>query len=85
MEIIVNPCNLLYTNLNDMENIWKSVMLAEEVVKFQVLHDFMVKEYVKPGFKNSPMTLHHYRDSINYQDKIVVNYRDIGFTIITQP
>jgi len=25
------------------------------------------------------MTLHHYRNSINYQDKIVINYRDIGF------
>jgi len=31
------------------------------------------------------MTLHHYRDSIDYRDKIIVNYQDIGFTIIAQP
>jgi len=31
------------------------------------------------------MTLHHYRDNIDYRDKIVDNYRDIGFTIIAQP
>jgi len=33
----------------------------------------------------SPTILHHYRDTIDYQDKIVVNYQDIGFTIIAQP
>jgi len=27
-------CNLLYTNFNDMENLRKNVILAEEVVKF---------------------------------------------------
>jgi len=31
------------------------------------------------------MILHQYRDNINYRDKIVVNYQDIDFTIITQP
>ena len=31
------------------------------------------------------MTLHHNRHSIDYRDKIVVNYRDIFFTIIAQP
>ena len=29
--------------------------------------------------------LHYYQDNIDYQDKIVVTYRDIGFTIIAQP
>jgi len=52
----------------------------------------MVYEYVKLCLQNSPATFHHYRDSIdyrdkmllNYRDKIVVNYRDIGFSITTQ-
>ena len=34
IEIIVNLCNLLYTNHNDMQNLWKGVILAEEVLKF---------------------------------------------------
>ena len=34
IEIMVNLCNLLYTNLNDKENLWKGVIRAEEVVKF---------------------------------------------------
>ena len=31
------------------------------------------------------MTLHHNQNKIDYQDKITVNYQDIGYTIIVQP
>ena len=48
-----------------MENLWKGVILAEEVVKFLVQHDCVI-EYVKLCLQNSPMKLHHYRDYINY-------------------
>ena len=44
IDIIVDLCNLLYTSLDDMENLWNGVILAEEVVNFslvtlKVLHD----------------------------------------------
>jgi len=71
-----------------MENLWKSVILAEEVIKFLPYNNcymIFINEYVNLYLQNSPKTFHHYQDNIDYRDKIVVKYRDIGFTIMAQP
>ena len=60
-----------------MENLWKGITLNEEQVKLDVTSTLCQKIVLT--------ILHYYQDNIDFRDKMVVTYRDIGFSIITQP
>ena len=80
IEIIVNLRNLVYINHSQMKNLWKGIELKEEQVKFLTLQRTLRQQICKTVLT----ILHYYQDNIDYRDKMVVTYRDIGFTIITQ-